>query len=118
MNTAFLVGLVAGAVVVAVYAKAHAALKAQAETLTRPLNPPRAILADCDTCGRTIQDRHGRCSSCGSSAIWTLGVAVPEPTEVQVSATLARVAYLADVTARAKARNERARGGLSSKGVM
>lgn len=107
--------LAAGLIAGYVYAKALAAAKNRAEHIAPRPNPPRAILADCDTCGRTIQDRHGRCSSCGSSSIWTLGVAVPEPSDVQVSATLARVAFLADVTARAVARNEQARA--SSKGV-
>ncbi len=104
------VGVIAGYV----YARAVQSVACRAEALSRPIPNPRAILADCDTCGRTIQDRHGRCSSCGSSSIWTLGVAVPEPSDVQVSATLARVAFLADVKGRAVARNERARGGLTS----
>lgn len=107
-------GLIAGYV----YARARQAVASKAETLARPLPHHRAILADCSTCGRTIQTRHGRCAMCGSSSIWTLGVAVPEPSDVQVSATLARVAFLADVRSRAVTRNERARGGLSTERVQ
>lgn len=106
-------GLIAGYV----YARARQAVASKAETLARPAPLHRAILADCAHCGRTIQNRHGRCAMCGSSAIWTLGVAMPEPTEVQVSATLARVAFLADVKDRAKARSERARGVTESREV-
>ena len=103
----------AGLVVGYIYARARQAVASKAETLARPTPLHRAILADCAHCGRTIQNRHGRCAMCGSSAIWTLGVAMPEPTDVQVNATLARVAFLADVKDRAKARNDAARG-LSS----
>ena len=101
-------GVIAGVV----YCHARRALGDRIETVA-PRNPPRAILADCSTCGRTIQNRHGRCAMCGSASIWTLGVAVPEPSDVQVSATLARVAFLADVTGRAVARNESARTAAS-----
>lgn len=107
--------LAAGLVAGYVYARALAAAKDRAERVRPAALPTRTILADCSTCGRTLQTRNGRCSRCGSSAIVTLGVAVPEPTSAQVGATLARVAFLADVTARAVARNEQARG--ASRGV-
>lgn len=118
MNGIFVLGLIVGGILAGVYAAARQAIGAAAERVEpRAPNPPRAILADCAACGRTIQDRHGRCASCGSSSIWTLGVAVPEPSEAQIGATLARVAFLADVKGRAITRNETARR-LSSRRVM
>lgn len=112
MNTTFLIGLVAGAIVVAVYYKANQAVKSTADRIDRRVL--RTLPGFCQDCSGSSLDHRGLCATCGSNAIWcpTSDIVLPRY-EVED-----RASYRADVTRRAIERNNRARGVVSSEAIQ
>ena len=77
MNTTFLIGIAVGAIVVAVYFRAHKAALSAAERVDRRTRHPLA--GYCADCGGGELTRAGVCATCQSNAVWCpTPLALPE----------------------------------------
>ena len=71
MNISLLIGLIVGAVAVAVFHVAHRAVASTTDRIDRTTR--RTLPGYCADCGGAELTRAGMCATCGSGAIWTPG---------------------------------------------
>ena len=91
MTANLLIGLVVGALAVAVYHAAHAAVSKTADTVDRRTQRP--LPGFCADCGGSQLTRAGLCATCGSNSVWCPGpMALPKLTVEMVNPKHAAIA--------------------------